>query len=35
MDDWDDVESVGHGLVVACSIGALVYVIVAAFAGWL
>ena len=35
MTDWDEVENIGHGLVVACSIGALAYVIVAALMGYL
>lgn len=30
-----DVENVGHGLVLAVSVGALFYVIVAALWGWL
>lgn len=31
----DDVERFGHGLVIAVTVGALVYVIVGALMGWL
>jgi len=35
MSDWDDVEAFGHALVLATSIGAGVWILIASLVGWL
>ena len=35
MNDWDEIEEFGHMLVGVCSVGALIYIAVAALWGWL
>ncbi len=35
MNDWDDIERLGHGAVFCVAVGAALWVAIAAIAGWL